>query len=490
MVSSINDKGVSQFSPSEMMQQAEKYAFSKSQKKTSTVIGLAIMAGIFIGLAFVFYITVTTGNTATGWGISRFAGGLAFSMGLILVVITGGELFTSSVLSAIAVANKQITLLQMGAIWLKVYFGNFIGAMLLLALVFSAAMYQNDAGVWGLNALNIAQHKLHHQPLEAFALGVLCNLLVCLAIWLTFCSDNMLTKAMMVILPVAMFVSSGFEHSVANMFMVPLGIAIKNFAPVTFWADIAVDPQQFADLTISNFIIANLIPVTLGNIFGGAVMVGLAYWTIFSRPQLKTVQTVTNNFASLFPFTPLSSKDYITMDANKYVHQIMNTECYTLSPETPVSVALDNLMNRNLTGAIVVNKNQQVLGFFSEHDVLVELWCEDYLPESDRTVASLMRPDVMSISPQHTLLQLAEFYAIDKEKLYPVSDMGFATSLTSLSVTDRARSMKIHKPYTLPVIDNNKLVGIITREHVVKNLRAIYTTKTEVTTPEITAAIA
>ncbi len=130
------------------------------------------MAGAFIGLAFLFYITVTTGSADAGWGLSRSeAGGLAFSMGLILIVICGGELFTSSVLSSISWANKQITFTKM-SIWGKVYAGNFIGAMFLLALVSAAGLYQLDGGQWGLNALNIAQHKLHHSPGSSFLLWV------------------------------------------------------------------------------------------------------------------------------------------------------------------------------------------------------------------------------------------------------------------------------------------------------------------------------
>lgn len=476
MSSNLSANSTGQFNPSEMMEEAEKYALGKSKKPTSMIIGLAIMAGVFIGLAFLFYITVTTGNAQTGWGISRFAGGLAFSLGLILVVIGGGELFTSSVLSAIAVANKQISFNKMLGIWGKVYIGNFIGATLLLALVVSAGMYQNDGGQWGLNALNIAQHKLHHQPLEAFALGILCNLLVCLAVWLTFCSTNMLTKAVMVILPVAMFVSSGFEHCVANMFMVPLGIAIQQLAPPEFWATVGATPEQYADLNIVNFITANLIPVTLGNIVGGAGLVGLAYWSIFTRPKLNAVAT-----SQITPlFTDSDSKETIKMNANKTVTQFMDTNAYVLRPEMPVEVALDNLLDRHLSGAIVINSHNEVVGFFSEHDVLVELWCEDYLPENGRTVADLMKTDITSISPKDTLLQLAEFYAIDKAKLYPTTDMGFATSYSTLSVNDRARDMRVAKPRILPVIDNNELVGIVTREHVATQLRSIYGERMEV----------
>ena len=231
-MSAPNSMEVQQFfSPKEMMAEAEKYALYKASKSTGMTVGLAIMAGMFIGIAFLFYITVTTGNGHESWGLSRLAGGIAFSLGLILVVLCGGELFTSSVLSCIAWANREISFKKMLTIWGKVYVGNFIGALLLLLIVSVAAVYQSGHGEWGLNALNIAQHKLHHTTAQAFALGVLCNLLVCLAIWLTFSTGNALAKAFMVMLPVAMFVSSGFEHCVANMFMVPLGIVIQSTAP-------------------------------------------------------------------------------------------------------------------------------------------------------------------------------------------------------------------------------------------------------------------
>lgn len=270
------------FSPVAMMAEAEKYADGKMQKSTKMLLGLAMMAGAFIGIAFLFYITVTTDNHA-GWGLGRLAGAIAFSLGLVLVVICGGELFTSVVLSIIAYANKHVSLKKMLSVWGKVYLGNFLGTMVLLLIVMAGALYQMDAGKWGLHALNIAQHKIHHTFIEAFALGILCNILVCLAIWLTFSSANAMTKMVMVIMPVAMFVSSGFEHSIANMFMIPLGIAIHTFAEPEFWTKVGVGAQHYADLTVYNFIFANLIPVTLGNIVGGAGFVGLANWSIFRK---------------------------------------------------------------------------------------------------------------------------------------------------------------------------------------------------------------
>lgn len=277
-----------------LCQQAEYYGYSKVVKSPWQSFGLAIFAGAFIALAFVFYINVTTGAGDAPWGMVRLAGGLAFSLGLMLVVICGAELFTSTVLSTLARAQGKITTSQMLACWARVYLGNLIGALIMLVLIMTAGMYQLDGGHWGLNALNIAQHKLHHSWLQALVLGLLCNMLVCLGVWMTFASKEAMTRAMLLMLPVAMFVSSGFEHSIANMFMVPLGIAISQFASPEFFTALNISRDQFNDLTIINFIVNNLIPVTLGNVLGGGVVVGLGYWFIDNKiGETKTVDTNT-----------------------------------------------------------------------------------------------------------------------------------------------------------------------------------------------------
>ncbi|MBN3492290.1 formate transporter FocA [Vibrio neptunius] len=457
------------FSPSEMMAEAEKFALSKANKTSGTTLGLAIMAGAFIGLAFLFYITVTTGNIQSGWGLSRLAGGLAFSMGLILIVLCGGELFTSSVLSSIAWANKQISLGKMLSIWGKVYVGNFLGAMLLLLIVTAAGLYQMDNGQWGLNALNIAQHKLHHSLVEAFALGVLCNLLVCLAIWLTFSSANAMTKAVMTIMPVAMFVSSGFEHCVANMFMVPLGIVIQNFATEAFWSQVGATSAQFSDLNIYQFVTANLIPVTLGNIVGGAVLVGLANWIIYRRPQIKAV-----SISSITTTTNITSAKENSMNNLLFVNDIMNRNPVILSPEMTTPTAIDILLDKHVVSAPVVNEEGRLVGFFSAHDVMVDLWCQDYIPVEGQKVVDLMSRDVIAINVNDKLIDVAEFLCIDKEQLYPTTSFGIATTLTSLSLEERAKSIKVHKPHVLPILDNGKFVGVVTREDVLRALRTIY----------------
>ncbi|WP_070966337.1 formate transporter FocA [Vibrio sonorensis] len=472
------------FSPLEMMAEAEKFALSKAKKSNGMIFGLAMMAGAFIGLAFIFYITVTTGSANAGWGLSRLAGGLAFSMGLILIVVCGGELFTSSVLSSISWANKQISFGKMLGIWGKVYLGNFIGAMFLLLLVSAAALYQLDHGEWGLNALHIAQHKLHHTPVQAFALGILCNLLVCLAIWLTFSSASAMTKAAMTIMPVAMFVSSGFEHCVANMFMVPLGIAIQSFAPESFWLQIGAQPSQFADLNIYQFITANLIPVTAGNIVGGAVLVGLANWCIYRRPELKAAK-----ITSITKTTRMTTiKESVKMNNNVTVKEIMNTQPVVLSADTMTSAAIDTLLDKRLTGAPVADVDGRLVGFFSVHDVLVDLWCQDYIPAEGQKVVDLMSRDVVAVDATERLVDVAEYVCIDKEQLYPTTNMGIATQFSTLSLEERAKSIKVSKPRVLPVLENGKLVGVLSRYEIVSALRPIYGERLQVVEKDLETA--
>jgi formate transporter len=256
---------------------AEDITYGKATKPAAKTFMLAITAGAFIAIAFVFYITVI----ATGG--SKLAGGICFALGLILCVILGGELFTSTTLTLVARASNRITWAQMLKNWGIVYFGNLVGGLVMVALIMLSSQYMNTNGQWGLTALNVAQHKIHHTFVEAVALGILCNLMVCVAVWMSFGGRTMTDKALIMVLPVAMFVASGFEHSIANMFMIPVGIAIQTFTGPEFWQAIGADPAKYADLTVGHFIINNLIPVTIGNIIGGGGMIGLTYWFIFRR---------------------------------------------------------------------------------------------------------------------------------------------------------------------------------------------------------------
>ncbi|CNH21995.1 formate transporter FocA [Yersinia pekkanenii] len=269
--------------PAAMAKVAEDAGVYKATKHPLKTFYLAITAGVFISIAFVFYITATTGTAGVPFGFAKLVGGICFSLGLMLVVVCGGDLFTSTVLTTVAKASGRITWRQLGCNWVNVYIGNLCGALFFVALIWFAGQYTVANGQWGLNVLQTADHKLHHTFIEAVCLGILANLMVCLAVWMSYSGRTIMDKMFAMILPVGMFVASGFEHSIANMFMIPMGIVIKNFASPEFWQSIGSAPEQFANLTVSNFIIDNLIPVTIGNIIGGGLLVGLTYWVIYLR---------------------------------------------------------------------------------------------------------------------------------------------------------------------------------------------------------------
>jgi len=215
------------------------------------------------------------------WGVAKVLGGVVFATGLALVVLTGAELFTSSTLTLTARASGRITWGQLLRNWIVVYVANFLGALTIVGLVYLGGTWHNAEGGWGAVVLNTSVTKVHHNFLEAFALGILCNLMVCLAVWAAYSGRTTTDKILAVTMPIALFVASGFEHSVANMFMVPLGVLIKNTADNKFWSTAELTRTDYTDLTWVNFLVDNLLPVPLGNIVGGGVMIGVLYWTIF-----------------------------------------------------------------------------------------------------------------------------------------------------------------------------------------------------------------
>lgn len=269
--------------PAEMAKVAEETGVYKTNKHPLKTFYLSVTAGMFISIAFVFYITATVGTAGIPYGIAKLIGGICFSLGLILCIICGADLFTSTVLIVVAKACGHITWRQLLWNWVNVYIGNLIGALFFVLLIWLSGEYMTANGGWGLNVLQTADHKMHHTFIEAVTLGILANLLVCLAVWMSYAGRTLVDKSMIMILPVAMFVASGFEHSIANMFMIPMGIIIRYFASPDFWSAINSSSADFAHLTVVNFITDNLFPVTIGNIIGGGVFVGLAYWIIYLR---------------------------------------------------------------------------------------------------------------------------------------------------------------------------------------------------------------
>ena len=272
--------------PREMAAKMEVIGVAKVNLGPLRMLALAILAGAFIALGAIFSTTVTTGTGGViPFGIGKLLGGLVFSLGLILVISAGAELFTGNNLIVMAWASGKVSSRSLLRNWTIVYLGNFVGSLLTAGIMLLSQQYSFGAGAVGLNALNIASTKVGYGFVQALVLGILCNALVCLAVWLAAGARSVTDKILAIIFPITAFVAAGFEHSVANMFFVPMGLLIKAFAPGTFWEAIGRSPVDFANLTWNSFLVANLLPVTIGNIIGGGVMVGLVYWFIYLRPS-------------------------------------------------------------------------------------------------------------------------------------------------------------------------------------------------------------
>ena len=276
--------------PSQMAQAAEDAAYGKATGRPLKSFLLGLTAGGYIALGFVFFVTSQVGAADLPFGVAKVIGGIVFATGLVLVVLTGAELFTSSTLTLTARASGRITWSQMFSNWGIVYVANFLGALTMVLLVFLAGTWRQADGGWGAVVLNTSLTKVSHTFLEAFVLGILCNLMVCLAIWAAYSGRTTTDKVIAVTMPIALFVASGFEHSVANMFMIPLGLVIKATAGADFWSGAGLEQAAFADLTWQAFFVDNLLPVTLGNIVGGGVMIGVLYWTVFHLRERPVAQ--------------------------------------------------------------------------------------------------------------------------------------------------------------------------------------------------------
>ncbi len=266
--------------PAEIAQRAADMGVRKANMSAITTLVQAVLAGGFVSLGALFAtIAVSSGAGAQlPYGVGRLLFGLVFCLGLILIVLAGAELFTGNILLVIAWASRKVSLRALLRNWALVYIGNFIGSLVTAALVFLGGQYHFGGGAVGQTALAIANTKVQFGFVQALALGILCNALVCMAVWLTLGARTTTDKILAILFPVTAFVAAGFEHSVANMYFIPIGLMIKNFDP-TFAAGAGLNLDS---LTLINFI-ANLIPVTIGNIIGGMVMVGAVYWFLYLR---------------------------------------------------------------------------------------------------------------------------------------------------------------------------------------------------------------
>ena len=277
--------GLDALPPAEVARKAENVGVAKAGMSPANVFALSILAGAFIALGAIFATTTMAGGGDLPYGVARLLGGLTFTLGLILVIVAGAELFTGNNLIVMAWASRRVSTARLLGNWALVFTGNFVGAVATAGLMYVGEQYTFGEGSVGATALSIAATKTSLGWLQALVLGAFCNALVCLAIWLTYGARTTTDKILAIVPPIAAFVAVGFEHSVANMYFIPIGLLIKT--DESFVAGLESAPD-LSHLTWGSFLGDNLLPVTLGNIVGGGLMVGLVYWWVYLRGRRAT----------------------------------------------------------------------------------------------------------------------------------------------------------------------------------------------------------
>lgn len=267
--------------PPAMAERAERIGAEKARLVFSRLLTLAVLAGAFIG--FGAMLGNIAGVGAAGvlpYGLTRIMVGIVFSLGLILVIVGGAELFTGNNLMVMALAGGKVTAREMLRAWLIVYVGNVLGAGATAVFVFLSGHYADAGGAVGAAALAVGQNKADLAVLPALIRGVLANVLVCLAVWLCYSARTTADRILAIVPPIAAFVAAGFEHSVANMYLLPFALLIKSGAPASFWEAIGSSPDAYGALTWAGAA-SNLLSVTIGNMIGGTLLVGGVYWFVY-----------------------------------------------------------------------------------------------------------------------------------------------------------------------------------------------------------------
>lgn len=262
------------YAPKEIAERVENVGVAKANLPLLSQVALGVLAGGFIGLGAMFF-TLVVSDASLSFAIARVLGGVAFSLGLILVVVAGAELFTGNNLLVMAAVAGRIPVSRFLQNMAVIYVANLIGAVGLAGLVALSGHWEMSGFAVGKTALSIARTKCALSFGDAFFKGVLCNVLVCLAVWLAMAGRTVTDKVLAIVIPIAAFVACGFEHSVANMYFIPLGVFLRE----------QVAASGAANLEALNWfgLVRNLLPVTLGNLVGGAGMVGSVYWVIYRR---------------------------------------------------------------------------------------------------------------------------------------------------------------------------------------------------------------
>ena len=276
----MNNVSYDAYMPAEMAKRAEASAIRKANRDMVSAFFLAVQAGSFIALGAALF-THVVHDMQLGMGLTKLIGGMSFSLGLILVIIAGADLFTGDTLMVMGCFTGASRISRMLKGWVFVFLGNLVGSLAVLFMIYMSGHWLGNGGLVGAKALAIANHKVNLTFTQAFASGMLCNILVCLAIWLCYSSRSVTDKILSIVFPITAFVAMGFEHSIANMYFVPAGLLLKHNPEIVA----LLNGADLSNLTIPGFLFKNLLPVTIGNMVGGAIFVGTIYWILYLRKR-------------------------------------------------------------------------------------------------------------------------------------------------------------------------------------------------------------
>ena len=358
----METSNIDAYGPAQMALRVEKAGIVKSRRDFLSTITLAMMAGVFISLGAVFFTYVIHDSTLS-LGLTKLIGGVVFSLGLILVIITGAELFTGNNLIVMACVSRKITLVQLIRNWGIVFLGNLIGSIIVIALIALSGQWQAGGGMVGVKALMIANGKVNLSFWQALSKGVLCNILVCLAVYLCFSGRSVTDKILAILFPITAFVALGFEHSVANMYFIPAGILLKNNSAIVSAAEnILGSSLNLSNLTFYGFAIKNLLPVTIGNIIGGTFFVGLAHWFLFLRP------------AAVEPIRAVMTSGPPYVDPNTTVADIVQ------------------IMNKYSSSSVLIGAEGNAQGIVSEADIVRKVIAAQKKPTEVQAVEIMTSP--------------------------------------------------------------------------------------------------
>lgn len=360
------------YSPAQMAARVEKAGITKGNLDPLSTLVLAMLAGAFIAFGAALYTFVLHDTTLT-LGLGRLLGGFVFCLGLILVIVAGAELFTGNNLIVMAYVSRKVTGRQLLQNWAIVLIGNLLGALIIVLFIYLSNHFKTAGGALSLFALKIAVNKVNLTFMEALMRGILCNLLVCLAVWLCFSGRSVTDKILAILFPITAFVALGFEHCVANMYFIPVGLVIANDNALLESAmKLATQPLATDSLTIGAFLWKNLIPVTLGNMIGGVFFVGAVYWFV-----------------------------YLRRSAAEPLRNIMTKGPPAVAPDTPIAEAV-RVMQAHNTSSVLVGKLGESLGIVGEADIVKKAVAQGL--NTDATpVSAIMSAPLISVDIKTTI---------------------------------------------------------------------------------------